>query len=520
MAARNLVGGPEADVVIVGYGPIGQTLAILLANSGWRVLVLERQPQPYPLPRATSFDGETARVFARAGLGASFPRIGEPADGYDWCDAGGRTLVGVDFTAVGRYGWPDVTTMHQPALESALRARAAALPDIEIRPGCAVTEITEDGEVTYTHAGGTSRVTASWVVGCDGANSTVRERMGIDVTDLGFSYDWLLCDVVLTEPRVFSPTNMQICDPARPTTLVGSGPGHRRWEFMRLPGEDIEDLDRVETAWQLLRKFDVTPETATLERHCVYRFRASWADRWRRGRVLLAGDAAHSMPPFTGQGMCSGIRDVLNLSWKLDLTLRGVADSSLLDSYGDERLPHVRETVEAAVALGRIVCVTDDDAAVRRDAALSGAARSTAPPPIPLRTGLLHRGFGSVAAPPAGEVIPQGRVRLGSAAGLFDHVVGTGFVLLSVDDAASALSDAQREFLAAIGTRIAILAPAAPSDSPTGIDTVVDVDGTYRDYLRSLRARSLLIRPDYAIFGAARTSSQLAAIVDELQRAL
>jgi flavoprotein hydroxylase len=515
MPDRNRVGGPDADVVIVGYGPVGQTLAILLADSGWRVLVLERQPQPYPLPRATSFDGETARCFARAGVGASFARIGEAADGYDWCNADGRTLIGVNFTANGRYGWPDVTTMHQPTLESVLRARAAALPGIEVRPGCTVTDVTEDGEVTYTHAGGTATVTASWVVGCDGANSTVRQWMGVDVTDLGFSYDWLLCDVVLAEPRTFSPTNMQICDPTCPTTVVGSGPGRRRWEFMRLPGESLDDLNRVETAWQLLKKFDMTPETASLERHSVYRFRASWADQWRRGRVLLAGDAAHSMPPFTGQGMCSGIRDVLNLSWKLDLVLRGVARSSLLDSYVGERLPHVRETVESAVALGRIVCVTDDATAVRRDATLSAGSRSAAPAAISLRTGLLHRGFGGVAAPPAGEVVPQGRVTLGSVTGLFDQVVGTGFILLSTDDPAAALSDSHRQFLAAVNTRVVTLAPAR-SDSTT----VVDIDGTYRGYLRSVRARSLLIRPDYTIFGAARTSSQLPVIVDQLRRSL
>ncbi|WP_446033979.1 bifunctional 3-(3-hydroxy-phenyl)propionate/3-hydroxycinnamic acid hydroxylase MhpA [Streptomyces olivaceus] len=505
--------GVDADVVVVGYGPIGQTLALLLAGAGRRVVVLERQRRPYPLPRATSFDGETARSLARAGAGGAFARIGEAADGYDWRTADGRTLIGVDFAATGRYGWPDVTTMHQPALEAVLRERAAALPGIEVRTGCTVTDVTEDGEVTYTAAdGATAGVTGSWVVGCDGANSTVRRRTGAGVTDLGFSYDWLLCDVVLAAPRTFSPTNLQICDPARPTTVVASGPGRRRWEFMRLPGEDLGDLDRDETAWRLLKAFDVRPDNAALERRAVYRFRASWADRWRRGRVLLAGDAAHSMPPFTGQGMCSGIRDVVNLAWKLDLVLRGVASGALLDTYAEERVPHVRATVETAVALGRVVCVTGEADAAHRDAALVPGPRSGAPEPVPLRAGVLHRAPGGASPPPVGEPVPQGRVTAGAVTGLFDEVVGHGFVLLSTADPVPALSDADRAFLTAIGARVVVLAPAGTS-SPDPVDT----DGTYYAYLRSVRARALLVRPDHIVFGAARTVSQIPGIIGRLR---
>src|SRR5262249_51293778 len=150
------------------------------------------------------------------------------------------------------------------------------------------------------------------------ANSVVRELAGVSMTDLGFSYEWLLCDVRLHEPRTFVPTNLQLCDPARPTTLVGSGPGRRRWEFMRLPEESSAEFDTVSTAWRLLVPHGVTPGTATLLRSGSYRSRAVWADQWRVGRVLLAGDAAHLMPPFAGQGMCSGIRDASNLAWKLD----------------------------------------------------------------------------------------------------------------------------------------------------------------------------------------------------------
>src|SRR6185436_13246372 len=131
------------------------------------------------------------------------------------------------------------------------------------------------------------------------------------------------------------------------------------WEFMRLPGEPIADLNREATAWQLLAPWGMTPDTATLERHAVYTFQARWVDRWRRGRLLLAGDAAHQMPPFAGQGMCSGMRDAANLAWKLDLVLRGRASESILDTYASERTVQVRATVEFSIELGRVICVPD-----------------------------------------------------------------------------------------------------------------------------------------------------------------
>ena len=339
--------------------------------------------------------------------------------------------------------------------------------------------------------------------------------MEVGVTDLGFSYDWLLCDVVLAEQRTFSPTNLQICDPARPTTVVASGPGRRRWEFMRLPGENIDNLDRTETAWQLLKPFNVRPDNSALERQAVYRFRASWADQWHRGRVLLAGDAAHSMPPFTGQGMCSGIRDVVNLTWKLDLVLRGVASDSLLDTYTEERLPHVRETVQTAVALGRIVCVTEKTAAAHRDATLVPGPRSGVPAPFPLHTGVLHRALSGASPSPVGEPVPQGRVTVGAVTDLFDKVIGHGFVLLSTADPAAVLSDSDRKCLAAINARIVVLAPPG-TDSTSAVDT----DGTYYTYLRSVKSRALIIRPDHIVFGAARTVSQIPGIIDQLRNLL
>ncbi|GAA3435899.1 bifunctional 3-(3-hydroxy-phenyl)propionate/3-hydroxycinnamic acid hydroxylase [Kutzneria kofuensis] len=493
----------DADVVIVGNGPIGATLSVLLAQRGWRVTVLERRPKPYRLPRATSFDGETARLLAATGIGPDLGRITAPANGYQWQTAAGQTLLDIAFTTTGPYGWPDANTMHQPSLEELIAARVKELPGIKVLRGHEVVGIVDGDEhvtVTATDEDDATRtLRARWVVGCDGANSFVRDHLDVPVTDLGFSYEWLLCDVELHEPREFVPTNVQICDPARPTTLVGSGPGRRRWEFMRLPDESTAELNKDETAWRLMAPFGVTPDTATLLRSTTYIFQARWADQWRVGRVLLAGDAAHLMPPFAGQGMCSGIRDVTNLAWKLDLTLRGRADASILDSYTEERREQAKEAILASVQLGRVICVTDPAAAAERDATVlanrRGKAATRPEPAKPLTVGLLHD------SPGAGAVVPQGRVSLNGTTGLFDDVVGRGFVLLTTE----ALDGNP---LAELDAHVVHLADG------------VDVDDVYRPFLAQYQATSLLVRPDYHVFGSARGTDGLAKLVEGLTNRL
>jgi flavoprotein hydroxylase len=513
----------DADVVIVGNGPIGAVLSVLLAQRGWRVTVLERRAKPYRLPRATSFDGETARLLAAAGIGPGLGGITEPANGYQWQTSTGETLLDIAFSTSGRYGWPDANTMHQPALEELIATRVASLPGITVLRGHEVVGIS-DGEdrveVTVDTGDDATRVlSARWVAGCDGANSFVRDHLDVAVTDLGFSYEWLLCDVELREPREFVPTNVQICDPGRPTTLVGSGPGHRRWEFMRLPGESTAELNSDATAWRLLAPFGVTPGTATLLRSTTYIFQARWADRWRSGHVLLAGDAAHLMPPFAGQGMCSGIRDVVNLAWKLDLALRGATSESLLDSYSEERREQAKESILASVQLGRVICVTDPAAAAERDATVLANRRGRPPtrpePAKPLTTGLLHRR--PDAEPPAGAVVPQGRVGVPGATGLFDDVVGRGFVLLTTEDPHSALGEERLAFLAGLETRVVRLLP--PGSAPEE-GSAVDVDDVYLPYLAGFSATCVLVRPDYHVFGAATGPDGVKALVDDLRTQL
>ncbi len=505
----------RCDVAIVGYGPVGQTLAILLGQHGWKVVVLEKQPVAYPLPRAVHLDHEVARILQGAGLGADLPRLTEPAETYEWRNAAGETLLLIGTAGMGRSGWPEANMFTQPELERVLDARARALPGVSVHRGAEVVDLRPgtDG-VTLVAArpdGSRVEVDAAWVVGCDGANSFVRRRVGSTVTDLGFFFDWLIVDVVPRVRRTWTPINWQLCDPARPTTLVSGGPGRRRWEFMCLPGESPADLNSEPTAWRLLAPWGVTPDTATLERHAVYTFQARWADRWRQDRLLLAGDAAHQMPPFAGQGMCSGIRDAANLAWKLDLVLRGLGGDALLDTYPSERIPQVRQTIDFSIELGKVICVPDAAAAAARDAAMIAAVKDRGPtPPLPSPT--IGPGVLAAGDPLAGQLCVQGEVRCGDRTGRFDDVVGRGWMLLSpAADLAAHLDPARARFFASLGGRGAHVAPGAPVD---------DVHGTYARWFAATGAAVVLQRPDFHVFGASASACGAAGLVDRIRAAL
>ncbi|WP_234544301.1 bifunctional 3-(3-hydroxy-phenyl)propionate/3-hydroxycinnamic acid hydroxylase [Streptomyces shenzhenensis] len=529
--------GWDADVLIVGDGPVGQTLAILLARRGWSVTVVDRWPQPYTMSRAVAFDSEAARVLAALGLTGYIADETEPSGRYVWQNGDGKVLLDIEGSARGWCHWPDSTSMYQPGLEAALTARGAQLPTLRVLRGHEAVDAADLGDhVELTCVGldgGRRTLSARWLVGCDGANSFVRDRVGTPMRDLDFAHDFLICDVVLHEERTFDPNNLQICDPARPRTEASAGPGHRRWEFMRLADESVEELNTPDSAWRLLKLFDVTPGNATLLRHAVYTFRSRWAEQWRSGRLLLAGDAAHVMPPFAGQGMCSGIRDAANLSWKLDLVLAGRADEAVLDTYVSERAAHVRHAVRMSVDLGRVICQLDPAAAADRDMAMlaareRGVGRGAPQAPVhPLRDGLLHRA--DTRGRLTGRLTPQGRVRRDGTTALFDDLIGTGFVLLTTEDPRPRLSQEALRVLDRLDIRTVRVLPAAePTPTPTddrvpdaaADATVVDVDATYIPYLTEAGATSVLVRPDFYVFGQADTPEACAALLTDLGRQL
>jgi len=504
------------DVAIVGYGPVGQILAILLGQRGLRVRVLERWAGQYPLPRAVHFDHEVARILQSAGVMSALAGRVEPAAQYEWRSASGEVLLRIGRDAEGSdSGWPESLMFSQPELERTLDDRVVALPGVRVDWDAEVVDVREEKELVELgvrrESGERFTVKARFAVGCDGANSFVRSVMGATWNDLGFRFDWLVADVIPHEKRTWEPLNWQLCDPARPTTIVSGGPGRRRWEFMRLPSETIEELGREEVAWRLLAPWNIRPDNATLERTAVYTFRACWADVWRRGRLLLAGDAAHLTPPFAGQGMCAGMRDAANLAWKLALVHAGRAGEALLDTYATERISHVRTMIDLAVELGRVICVLDPEQARARDRRMVAEERERGGPvsrPLPP----LGPGCFAAESPAAGTLFVQGRVRCGESEGLFDDVVGRGFVLLSPHgDPGAALPPASGELFRSIGGVTAHVAPGAPVD---------DLDGTYTRWFQSHGAAVALVRPDFAVFGTAERLGAAPRLVEALRRAL
>lgn len=422
---------PDCEVLVVGLGPVGAALAALLARHGVKVIALERDTAIYPLPRAVHFDHEIMRVFQELGVADEVGRHAAPNPPYEFRSADGRRLMRFEPEPEAPCGWASGYMFHQPSLEVALRDVIAVSPSAQMRIGWRFEGLAQDAEgVTAEVTGpeGPSLIRAAFLVGCDGGSSQVRRAMGSGLSDYGFDEPWLVVDVK-TQPGASVPDlNLQLCDPARPTTCVLAGPGRHRWEFMMLPGETAEDMLRDGVVESLLAPWNCGP--VEIERRAVYRFHGLVAERWREGRVLLAGDAAHQTPPFAGQGMCSGIRDAANLAWKLEAVLRNRADAALLDTYQAEREPHARDFIELAIGMGRLVCTLDREAAAARDANMQAQAAEGASPP-PMRSAPFAKGCILAGSPGAGELFPQPTCGEGARRLRLDDALGEGPWLIS-----------------------------------------------------------------------------------------
>lgn len=528
----------EYDVAIAGLGPVGLFSAILLGRKGHRVIGFDRWPTPYPLPRAVTFDHEIARILNVIGIDADAdPAITHYDAVYRWQNAAGETLMEIDWQNTAHDGWRNRYWFSQPALEARLREVAASLPNVTLMPGFEVHDFEQSPDLvraSYRETvvrgvttvakedGQAGSVTARFLIGSDGANSTTRQRLGLEKADLEFYYDWLVVDLQPKKPLVFDPPHYQICDPARPTTVVPGGPGRqpgdpdrRRWEFMALPGESREELGRPEKVWELLEPFDVTPDNADLERAVVWRFQAKYLEQWRVGRVALAGDAAHLMPPFAGEGMCAGLRDANNLCWRLDLALRDLADPRILDGYSSERTPHVKWYIDFSVGIGKVICVTDEKEAAERDQRLIAEHEQLKERgPISPHEAVLGPGAWLEGDGHAGKPSVQGRVAYRGAAGRFDEVVGRGWTLISAPGHGQPLTPEQQAVFAEIGGTAVTVGPAG-----SGAD-VIDVEGVYTAWMSAHDVQHLLVRPDFYVAATAATSEQMGRAFDRIVASL
>lgn len=552
------------DVVIAGLGPTGATLAHLLGKHGLSVLVLEREPVFYGNARAVYTDDECMRVMQAAGVAnelAEDMQIDTPAQ---WTFPDGR-LIGRYWQLKRRFGWPVINFLYQPWLETKLSDLLGRYPSVRVLRGRELVDFQQDGElVSLTHQatqncrfgdGDGSRIEvdvapnpvtlkARYLVGADGGRSTVREKLGIGMDGKNFPEPWLVVDLEMKEGEDalrHIPYFNFVCDPACPVVSCPQPGRFHRFEFMLMPGQTKEYMEDPATVRKLISRY-VDPDKFEVKRKLVYTFNALVAKEWRKGRVLLAGDAAHMTPQFMGQGMSSGVRDASNLAWKLEAVLRGKAADTLLDSYGSERYHHAKSMIDISVRMKDFVSMSNPVASTLRNLLVramnvtpvlgkwlrEGGFKPTPTYKAGSYLGLPRRGRKSAE----GTLLPQPQVRTFKGKRvLLDEVLGEGFALIGLaNNPQAALSAQSRELLAALDTRFVTLFPfggrpqgaGIQRHTPAGLLEVEELDEELvRWFKRAGRGRDLvaIVRPDKFVF-ALVTAEQLDAALAELKKQL
>jgi 3-(3-hydroxy-phenyl)propionate hydroxylase len=487
------------DVVVVGLGPVGLSLVGLLGKRGLRVLGVEREKDIYPLPRAGHLDHTVLRIIREIGC-LNEALAGMIAnDGMNLVTSAGQVLARLPVHNRTPSGLPPSMHFHQPSLDGVLRKAAEAMPTAELRGHTEVTDLEQrDHEVRLNvRSGGVTRVLrAAFAVGCDGASSTVRSAAGLELKDFGFEETWVVIDMILRDRPPSLPANTTFgADPARPYAAIEL-PGMRyRFEFMLLPGERTSDVTSQEAVERLISRWLAPGQVEEVERVVTYTFRAARVKDWRRGRVLVAGDAAHLMPPFLGQGMCSGIRDAANLAWKLEHVVRKGAPLELLDTYGMERAPHVDNVIHTATRLGQAVCTLDPKAAAERDQEMLGGA-------LPPEKRLTFK---------LGELAPGPLV-----------LAGGGMFMISPNVGGAPLDDL-------VGQRFLVLARSTEQlDGPaaawwresgsfmTTLEELPDTEGALRRWMDRRAANVVVVRPDRYVLGVGPSLEEITWPTSEL----
>lgn len=474
----------DCDVLIVGGGPSGVTLGLLTAQQDVSVIICEKEADVYPLPRAAHVDHEVMRIFQGVGIADAVMATSRGTSHYDFLTTDGQILLRFEgLGKIGPGGWPASNMIHQPTIERLLRARLADQVNAELRGCWSFVGFGEDGAgvtARFDTPDGQREIRARYLVGADGARSPVRAETGIEMDDLDFDEPWLVIDTIIHDFSRLPKVNLQICDPARPTTCVLMGEGRHRWEFMIRQGETVEQVLDDAFVAALLKPWNVDG-AVTLERKAVYRFHAKVATAWRKGRVLLVGDAAHQMPPFAGQGLCSGIRDAANLSWKLAVIMKNGVDDRLLDTFQVEREPNVRGIIGMAIMMGKTVCITDPVAAAERDARLLAERAADAVPDGPPDYPAIKSGHVLAGSAGAGDYFSQILVQ-GIGKTRLDEALGPGPWLITRHDA-PALKPG----------KLRVIALADPAIAP--------FEAHVRGWLEAHHAEAVLVRPDRYVFG-------------------
>ena len=522
---------PGFDVAVVGYGPVGATLAALLAKRGLSVAVVEKEAEIFDKPRAIAADHEALRTFQWCGLGDVLPDMIGRHPGTDF--------VGIDGQIIRKYDpqpppypldWLPTATFVQPELEAKLRAAVEAMPGVRVLKPVEAVAIEEGKDSVALSVrdkqGRPSTLTACYLAACDGSSSFVRKQLELPLEDLAFDEWWIVVDTLLQRETKLPQRCVQYCWPERPATFILGPRNLRRWEIKLLPGERPEDFADQRRILECLSRF-VDVSALEIWRAAVYRFHALVAQRWRQGRVFIAGDAAHQMPPFMGQGLCSGLRDASNLAWKLATALRG-ADDAVLDTYEQERKPHIRELVEVTKSFGLVIGELDVEKARRRDTELGeqlqrGTAITVRQRYIPpLKAGLIDTDESGQPTRAAGTLFVQPRVRTSSGqSARLDDVVGDEFLLAtSSDRAQESLEPDAVKILRRIGAARVVIRSDDQAKPANGIIRAVESDGLFGEWMREHGCEAALVRPDRYVYGVAGDAAALNRLIRSLGRRL
>jgi 3-(3-hydroxy-phenyl)propionate hydroxylase len=504
----------QAAVVIVGYGPVGVTLANMLGQRGISVIVFERETEVYNLPRAAHLSGDIMRIFQSIGLSEEISRYVLPAYKTQFVNGRGHTLTELEVNPKAYSdGYYPSNMFYQPKVEEILRQGVSRFPSVKVNLNYAVESITQNAagvQVTARQRTNNELTTvqAQYLIGCDGSKSFVRSTLGVKLHDYKFDQPWLVIDTVLNKPELMRPV-LQICDPNRPASFIPIAKDRLRWEFALNPGETAEDLLKPEMIKKLISRWH-NPDNLTVQRSAVYRFHGLLAQQWRVGRIFLAGDAAHQMPPFLGQGMCSGIRDADNLSWKMAMVLKGQAEDSLLDTYQTEREPHVATIIEGSLKIGKTVQIQNKAQAFLRDVimktkrTLSGNKKEHFRPQPPLGAGILQRGKShDKNSALVGTPLIQPYVTTASGQTLrLDEVLGTGFAVLSWNnDPTIALSPEGRQDLKRLNFRFIKVVPSQEQLAFNElVETVQDTEGHLSRWFSEHGLNTAIVRPDRYLY--------------------
>ncbi|MQB34283.1 bifunctional 3-(3-hydroxy-phenyl)propionate/3-hydroxycinnamic acid hydroxylase [Rhizobium rhizogenes] len=510
----------SADVVIVGLGPTGMVLANFLGKMGWSVVGLERDEDIYYAPRAVHFDDEIMRIFQAIGLSEDIARTSEPFTDMELLGKpGGKPLMRAKIGHQDqRYGHHGAWWFHQPTLERHLWEGIARFPDVTTIRGAEVISIEQDDLGVKAKAkridGTTITVRGRYLVGCDGGRSFVRKAADLCLASANFDEAWVVVDTKARcagKDSILPVNHQQICDPKQPVTYVPMAGPYYEWQFMVTGGKSEREATNPALVRSQLKRF-VDLNRVEINRIAYYKFHALWATEWRNGRILLAGDSAHQMPPFLGQGMCSGLRDAHALAWRLDLILASRADETLLDDYQIERLDHVSHIIKGAMFLGRVIQTRHRWLAALRNTLLFWPANKsarinqlvyrTANRKQPLKRGF----FGKIRPRIAGHLSIQPMVTFNGTDMLLDEAMGNGFAIVARKDTLAASRSTINRL--AIERNFAFLEIGLPRSGAT----VVDKDGTLLTWMETFDADFVLIRPDRYVFDAGRTPDFLKAV--------